>query len=103
MKRIMLTVVLLTLACTHSTRTVVAPPPAAAGSVRGVVQANDGSALPGVTVTISSQNGTRTEVSDAGGAFLFAGVAPGSYEIRAELSGYGSTTRRVSVTSAGAA
>ena len=60
------------------------------GGVRGVIQDADGGVLPGVTVTLSNEDtgGSRTAVANAVGEYNFATVQPGTYTLRAELSGF---------------
>ena len=63
------------------------------GNIYGKVQAKDGSALPGVTVTLTGVGAPQTTVSDAQGNFRFLSLSPGSYTLKSELSGYGMSTR----------
>src|SRR5689334_23369009 len=63
------------------------------GNIYGKVQAKDGSVLPGVTVTLSGVGAPQTTVSDAQGNFRFLNLSPGTYTIKAELAGYGTSTR----------
>jgi hypothetical protein len=63
------------------------------GNIFGKTQAKDGSALPGVTVTLTGA-GTQTAVSDATGSFRFLNLSPGSYGLKAELAGFGTSTRQ---------
>jgi hypothetical protein len=63
------------------------------GNIYGKVQAKDGSALPGVTVTITGVGAPQTTVSDAQGNFRFLSLSPGSYTLKSELAGYGMSTR----------
>ena len=63
------------------------------GNVYGKVQAKDGSALPGVTVTLSGVGAPQSTVSDAQGLFRFVNLSPGTYTIKADLAGYGTSTR----------
>jgi Ca-activated chloride channel family protein len=63
-----------------------------AQSIRGVVTANDGSALPGVTVTL---DGKMSIVTDANGRFAFANVAPGKHTLVADLPGYARVAQTV--------
>jgi outer membrane receptor for ferrienterochelin and colicin len=58
------------------------------GAVSGVVRDEQGGALPGATVTLTGKKGSRTFTSDSQGAFLFAAVEPGTYELKVELSGF---------------
>ena len=57
------------------------------GEIRGTVTDANGAALPGVTVTITGPE-HRTTVTIVGGEFAFTNLLPGSYETRAELSGF---------------
>lgn len=66
------------------------------GSINGVVVYEDGSPLPGATVTLSGPAliGTKTFLTTAEGRFRFPALAPGEdYAVRAELSGFQTTTR----------
>ena len=56
----------------------------------------EGNGLPGVTVTVSSPalQGTRTTVTGANGDYLFAALPPGSYDVRFELEGMQTITRK---------
>ncbi len=58
---------------------------------------NDGAALPGATVTVSSPNlqGERTTVTATGGEFLFASLPPGTYTLRVSLEGMATVEREV--------
>ncbi len=60
------------------------------GGVRGAVRDADGGVLPGTTVTLTNaQTGAiRTSVSNERGEFVFACVAPGTYNLAVELSGF---------------
>src|SRR5712691_247494 len=63
------------------------------GNIYGKVQAKDGSALPGVTVTLTGVGAPQTTLSDATGNFRFLNLSPGSYGLKAELAGFGTSTR----------
>ena len=63
------------------------------GNIFGKVQAKDGSALPGVTVTLTGVGAPQQTVSDALGNFRFISLSVGTYSLRAELAGYGTATR----------
>ncbi|HEY2907337.1 MAG TPA: carboxypeptidase-like regulatory domain-containing protein, partial [Vicinamibacterales bacterium] len=63
------------------------------GNVFGKVQAKDGSVLPGVSVTLSGVGAPQTFVTDGAGNFHFPNLTPGSYNLKAELAGFGSATR----------
>ncbi|PYQ28955.1 MAG: hypothetical protein DMF57_17030, partial [Acidobacteria bacterium] len=47
------------------------------GNIYGKVQAKDGSALPGVTVTLTGVGAPQTTVSDGLGNFRFLSLSPG--------------------------
>jgi len=69
------------------------------GSVSGSVRDKDGSALPGVSVTVSGDPlpAGRTEATDENGGFDFQRLPPGEYQITAELQGMGNARRAVVV------
>jgi hypothetical protein len=58
------------------------------GTVTGVVKDEQGGLLPGVTVTLTGKAGSRTATTDAQGAFRFAAVDPGTYQVTASLTGF---------------
>ncbi|MGN6184860.1 MAG: carboxypeptidase regulatory-like domain-containing protein [Thermoanaerobaculia bacterium] len=63
------------------------------GNIYGKTTSNDGSPLPGVTVTLSGVGAPQTAVSDAEGNFRFINLSPGTYSVKGELSGMGAVTR----------
>jgi outer membrane receptor protein involved in Fe transport len=58
------------------------------GTINGVTADAQGLPVPGVTVTASGPQGSRTAVSDANGRFTIAFLVPGTYTVRTELSGF---------------
>ena len=62
------------------------------GTISGRVLDQDGKALPGATVELTSENKgfQRSVVSDANGAFNFPLLQPGPYTVRVSLTGFGS-------------
>lgn len=64
--------------------------PAQIGTISGTVTDDTGAVMPGVTVTITSQERgvTRTGVTDEGGRFLFGAVPIGNYTVEAQLMGF---------------
>lgn len=58
------------------------------GTVTGRVVDEQGAVLPGVTVTLTGRQGSVPTVTDERGQFRFVGLNPGTYEVRAELSGF---------------
>jgi len=58
------------------------------GNLYGTVTDEQGSALPGVTVTLVGGGAPQVQVTNAQGQFRFLGLAPGSYALKAELEGF---------------
>jgi hypothetical protein len=70
------------------------------GTIRGVVRDDQGLAIPGVTVTVSSPalQGTRVATTDASGSYVFATLPPGGdYTVKFDLSGFNSVSRTTTV------
>src|SRR5258708_13946716 len=63
------------------------------GNIYGKVTAKGGSAVPGVTVTLTGGGAPQIFVTDAQGTFRFINLSPGGYALKAELAGYGTATR----------
>ena len=68
------------------------------GNIYGTVADAQGGVLPGVTVTLSGELGTRTAVSSSQGEFRFLALDSGRYTLTVALAGFGTTTREVVVT-----
>ncbi len=62
-----------------------------AGNLFGSTLDNNGAPLPGVQVTLLGAGAPQTVTTDSEGGFRYFGLAPGSYEIRAELEGFRTT------------
>lgn len=62
----------------------------ATGNVFVVATDADGSALPGVTVTLSGAGAPKIAVTNAQGQTRFLGIDPGSVQLSAELEGFSS-------------
>src|SRR3954470_629795 len=60
------------------------------GQIQGTVTDAQGAVLPGVSLTLrNTENGTaRSTVSEGDGQYRFAGLQPGTYELKAELQGF---------------
>jgi hypothetical protein len=65
------------------------------GAITGKAVDEQGSPLPGVNLTLSSEKlmGTRTTVSDATGGFRFPALPSGTYSVKAELAGFGTVVQ----------
>ncbi|MBM3312215.1 MAG: VWA domain-containing protein, partial [Candidatus Aminicenantes bacterium] len=66
------------------------------GVLRGAVTDASGAPLPGVALVLT-QAGVKAELktqSDEKGAFVFSGLPPGNYELRAELAGFKRLVRK---------
>ena len=64
------------------------------GTVSGVVKDAQGGVLPGASVTLTGSaliGGARTDVTSGAGAFRFADLPPGMFEVTAELAGFTTT------------
>jgi hypothetical protein len=58
------------------------------GSITGEVIDAQGAPVPGATVSLVSNQGTKTFVTDASGRFFAPFLTPGTYNVRAELMGF---------------
>lgn len=58
------------------------------GNLFGTVMDEQGSALPGVTVTLTGSAAPQVQVTNASGEFRFVGLGPGAYQLKAELEGF---------------
>jgi hypothetical protein len=63
------------------------------GNIYGVATSKEGAALPGVTVTLTGVGAPQSIVTDSQGNFRFINLSPGTYQLKAELSGFGSAVR----------
>jgi hypothetical protein len=61
------------------------------GSITGTVRDSSGTFIPGVTVTAVGPGGGATVVSNERGAYVLSNVQPGTYTVRASLSGFTTT------------
>jgi hypothetical protein len=58
------------------------------GSITGQVFDTQGAPVPGATVTITSNQGPKTFVTDAQGRFFAPYLTPGTYSVRVQLTGF---------------
>jgi outer membrane receptor protein involved in Fe transport len=75
------------------------------GTVSGKVTSAEGEALPGVTVTVTSESlqGARTAVTSETGEYNIPLLPPGEYEVSFELEGFSNPKRTIKVSAAQAA
>jgi hypothetical protein len=86
MKRLTFLFPVLLLACALMVGTAAAQ--TQTGIVQGKVVDQQGGVLPGVSVELVGPMGTKSAVSDAQGVYRFVGVAPSTYSVKANLSGF---------------
>jgi len=69
------------------------------GTVTGTIVDSSGTPLPGVAVSLKSPQAGRdfTAVTDGQGSYRVTSLPPNTYELRAELSGFQSVLRQVTV------
>jgi hypothetical protein len=58
------------------------------GSIAGTVVDAQGAPIPGATVSLTSNQGTKTFVTDAQGRFFAPFLTPGTYAVKVELTGF---------------
>jgi len=70
----------------------------AGGNIYGTVLDESGAVLPGVSITVTGETGTRTAITGPQGAFRFLNLNTGRYTVAASLTGFATVTRAVQVT-----
>src|SRR6188508_1566049 len=70
------------------------------GSIVGVVTDASGAVLPGVAIEVRSKSvvGVNTTVTDATGGYRFPALPVGTYQVTANLQGFGAATGEAVVT-----
>ena len=70
------------------------------GTIEGTITDQNGGALPGVTVELTSPNlqGTRVATTGNDGRYRFISVPPGAYKVTGNLSGMGTVAKNATVT-----
>ncbi len=69
----------------------------AGGNIYGTVMDESGAVLPGATVTLTSDFGTRSTTTSSTGEFRFLNLERGRYKVALTLSGFASVNREVNV------
>src|SRR5688500_6677371 len=64
------------------------------GSLAGQVVDAQGAAIPGATVTVTSNQGSKSFVTDANGRFFAPFLTPGRYSVKVELTGFSSLEQK---------
>ena len=69
------------------------------GTVTGKIVDSSGAVLPGVTLTLTSPEalGQFGAVTDAQGMYRVTNLPPATYDVRAELAGFGTMIRKETV------
>ena len=67
------------------------------GNVLGTVTDASGAVLPGASVAISGEAGTRTTIAGPDGTFRFLNMDYGDYKVTVSLQGFGSSTKSVTI------
>ncbi len=70
------------------------------GNIYGTVTDEQGGVLPGVTVTLTGDFGTRSTTTSANGEFRFLALDNGTHKLTVALAGFGTAVRSVRVTTA---
>jgi Carboxypeptidase regulatory-like domain len=70
----------------------------AGGNIYGAVTDESGAAVPGASVTLTSELGTRSTVTGAQGDFRFLNLVRGRYKVTVSIAGFTSVSRELVVT-----
>jgi outer membrane receptor protein involved in Fe transport len=77
-----------------------AQPQARVANLAGRLLDPSGAPVPAAPIRLRGAAGESTELSDAGGAFRFNSVAPGSYDLSVAIAGFDALERRIRIGSA---
>ena len=69
----------------------------ATGNVFGNVTDTSGGVLPGASVSISGEAGTRTTVTGSDGSFRFLNMDYGTYKVTVAMQGFGTVSRNITI------
>lgn len=58
------------------------------GTLAGVAHDESRVSLPGVLITVTGRDGSKTTTTDPDGKYIFPYLIPGNYDVRAELDGF---------------
>jgi hypothetical protein len=72
------------------------------GTLRGTMTDNSGALIPAANVTLAGKGGaTRTAQTQSDGSYVFQGLAPGAYTVKASLKGFTTINTPVNITAGG--
>ena len=69
----------------------------ATGNIFGNVTDASGAVLPGASVTVTGEVGTRSTVSGSDGSFRFLNMSYGDYTVTVSLQGFGTGARKITI------
>ena len=69
----------------------------ATGNVYGKATDASGAVLPGASVTIAGEAGSRTTVTGSDGTFRFLNLSPSDYTVTVSMQGFGAANRKITV------
>jgi len=78
-----------------------AQPGASSGTIRGTMTDNSGAVIPAASVTLTGRGVTKTAQTQADGSYVFVGLAPGQYTVKAVLPGFATVNKPVNITGGG--
>src|SRR5437773_1463997 len=73
----------------------------AGGTLRGTLTDDSGAVIPAATITLTGAGTTKTAQTQADGAYVFPGLAPGQYTIHVTLPGFAAVNKPVTITAGG--
>ena len=78
-----------------------AQPGASTGTIRGTMTDNSGAVIPAASVTLTGRGVTKSAQTQADGSYVFMGLAPGQYTVKAVLPGFAPVNKPVNITGGG--
>src|ERR1039458_10390370 len=71
------------------------------GTLRGTMTDDSGAVIPAANVTLTGTGVAKTPQTQADGTYVFQGLAPGPYAVKAALPGFATINKPVTVTAGG--
>ncbi|MGD0777294.1 MAG: TonB-dependent receptor [Candidatus Solibacter sp.] len=78
-----------------------AQPAASTGTLRGTMTDNSGAVIPAAKITLTGRGVTKNAQTQADGTYVFQGLAPGQYTVKAVLPGFATVNKPVNITGGG--